>query len=75
MPHAVLCVGSNTEGYDDIPAWRDQWTGGVYGGLGVSRWNVTSRPDAFWSRYWLCGCDATRPGPAIGVADPGLAAL
>src|SRR5690348_7026837 len=58
---------------------------GVYGGPGVSRWNVTSGPDATYvSQYWLsfrcfqgrsAGRDVTRPGPAIGLADPGLAAL
>jgi len=62
MPHAVLCVGSNTEGYDDIPAWRDQWTGGVYGGPGVSRWNMTSGPGAIWSQYWLSGCSGSFGG-------------
>src|SRR5690349_7446702 len=60
---------------------------GVYGGPGVSRWNVTSGPDVTYvSQYWLtgrsgsfqgrsAGRDVTRPGPAIGLADPGLAAL
>ena len=38
MPHAVLCVGDNTAGYDDIPA-RRQLPSGLFAGVspGVSQ--------------------------------------
>src|SRR5690349_4678217 len=87
MPHAVLCVGSNTEGYDDIPAWRDQWTGGgvrrpgriaverdVWAGCDLCEPVLAHRSFRFFSGR-SAGRDVTRPGPAIGLADPGLAAL
>jgi len=35
---------------------------GVYGGPGVSRWNVTSGPGAIWSQYWLSGCSGSFGG-------------
>src|SRR6266704_297204 len=84
MPHAVLCVGSNTEGYDNIPAPREHGTGG-----GTATWRVALGRAVSWTacRFgrrlpsWLSwpvclGClgRSALAGPAVwDVTRPGPA--
>src|SRR5712691_1507648 len=65
MPHAVLCVGDNTEGYDNIPARRT--TCQAQACLGLLPWSCCPGHAA------RAGPDVTRPGPRRhrGGARPG----
>ena len=75
MPHAVLCVGDNTAGYDDIPA-RSHLPSGLLAGVspGVSQLGVARECRLSAALWRVAGVPLGRVAPGVVDVPPVRAA-